>query len=185
MARNLSIHRTLSPIPTSGVCFLVVALTHLTSYCYLVLRPMMSDDPMLCSTCLEIRTFALASFVPPVMGTTIALLANLSTCLIHKIITLPKFNIQAYPEWKLLFKRHAFKGMARRYYGAYPLINGFIASMVFLGQNYYWNNHFRKHLQSIEKETISYKEPKPRNKLFAPIQDFFTKITGNKMKPDK
>lgn len=185
MARNLSIHRTLSPIPSSGVCFLVVALTHLTTYCYLVLRPMMSDDPMLCSTCLEIRSFALSSFIPPVMGTSIALLSNLSTCLIHKIITLPKFNLRAYQDWKLLFQRHAFKGMARRYYVAYPLVNGFLASMIFLGQNYYWNNHFRKRLQTIENESLSYEQSKSRNKVFAPVQDVFTKITGNKMRPDK
>jgi len=180
MARNLSLHVTLSTLPSSGACFLVVTVSHLSAYYYSVLRPMFSNDPMLCSTCLEIRSSAIGSFIPVVMGTSIAVLSNLSACLLNKTLHLPRFNLQAYPEWKHFFRKHAFKGMSRRYFVAYPLMSGFLSSMIFLGQNYYWRNHLQKRLDEVEKQSLPYKEPKKRNKVFGPVQDFFTKLFGSK-----
>ncbi len=182
MARNLSLHVTLSTLPTAGACFFVVTMSHLSAYYYLVLRPMFSNDPMLCPTCLEIRSFAMGSFIPTVMGTSIAVLANLSACLLNKTIHLPQFNIQAYPEWKHFFRKHAFKGMSRRYFVAYPLINGFLASMIFLGQNYYWRKTLQQRLELLENQSLPYKEPQKRNKLLGSIQDFFTKLFGGKIR---
>jgi hypothetical protein len=182
MARNLSLHVTLSTLPTSGACFFVVTVSHLSAYYYLVLRPMFSNDPMVCSTCLEIRSFALGSFVPVTMGTSVAVLANLSACLLNKTIRLPQFKIQAYPEWIHFFRKHAFKGMSRRYFVAYPILNGFLASMIFLGQNYYWRNDLQHRLDLLEQQSLPYKEPKKRNKVFGPIQDFFTKLFGSKVR---
>jgi len=180
MARNLSLHVTLSTLPASGACFFVVTISHLSAYYYLVLRRMFSNDPMLCSTCLEIRSFALGSFIPVTMGTSIAVLANLSACLLNKTIRLPQFNIRAYPEWKHFFRKHAFKGMSRRYFVAYPIINGFLASMIFLGQNYYWRNYLQQRLVLLENQSLPYKEPRKRNKLTGSVQDFFTKFFGSK-----
>ena len=182
MARNLSLHVTLSTLPTSGACFFVVTLTHLSAYYYLVLHPMFSNDPMLCSTCLEIRSFALGSFVPVTMGTSIAVLANLSTCLLNKTIRLPRFNIQSYPEWRHFFRKHAFKGMSRRYFVAYPIINGFLASMIYLGQDYYWRNDLQHRLDLLEKQSLPSTEPKKRNTPFGAVQDFFTKLFSSKVK---
>ena len=182
MARNLSLHITLSTLPTSGTCFLLLAVSHLSAYYFLVLQPMFSDDPMLCSTCLEIRSLALASSIPVVMGGSAAVLANLSACLMNKTLRLPRFNIQAYPEWKHFFRRHAFKGMTQRYFVAYPLLNGFLASMVFLGQYYYWKNDLRPRFQALEKQGLPVQEPRKRSRLLGPVQDFFAKISGGKMK---
>ncbi|CAF4030747.1 unnamed protein product, partial [Rotaria sp. Silwood2] len=182
MAQNLLLHLSASTFPASATCFLVVALTHLSSYYFLVLRPLFSNDPMLCTTCLEIRSFALASFIPITMGTSLALTANLSTCLLNKTIRLPQFQIQAYPEWIRFFRKHAFKGMSRRHFFAYPLINGFLASMIFLGQNYYWKNILQYRLGTLEKQLLSNKEQQKQNKLFGPIQDFFSKVFGSKTK---
>lgn len=180
MARNLSLHVTLSTLPTSGACFFIVTISHLSAYYFLVLRPMFSNDPLLCPTCLEIRSFAMSTFFPTVMGTSVAVVANLSACLINKAIRLPRFNIQAYPEWKHFFQKHAFKGMSRRYFVAYPLLNGFLASMVFLGQNYYWKNNLQYRLETLEKQSLPYKEPRKRTKISATIQDFFTKLFSSK-----
>lgn len=180
MARNLSLHVTLSTLPTSGACFFVVTLSHLSSYYYLVLQPMFSNDPYLCPTCLEIRSFTIASFIPTIMGTSIAVLANLSACLLNKTIRLPEFRVQAYPEWKRFFQKHAFKGMSKRYFVAYPLINGFLASMVFLGQNYYWKTNLQYRLEKLEKESLPYKEPRKRGKVLGSVQDFFTKLFTSK-----
>ena len=182
MARNLSLHVTLSTLPASGACFFVVTISHLSAYYYLVLRRMYSDDPMLCSTCMEIRSFTLGSFIPLAMGTSIAVLANLSACLINKTLHLPRFNIQAYPEWKHFFQRHAFKGMSRRYFVAYPLASGFLASMIFLGQNYYWRSNLRSRLELLEKQSLPPKEPRKRNRVLGPVQDFFTKLFSGKLK---
>ncbi len=182
MARNLSLHVTLSTLPTSGACFILLTISHLSAYYYLVLRPMFSDDPMLCSTCLEIRSFTLGSAIPLAMGTSVAVLANLSACLMNKTLRLPRFNIQAYPEWKYFFRKHAFKGMSRRYFVAYPLLNGFLASMIFLGQHYYWRNDLRPRFDLLEKQILPAKEPRKRNRLLGPVQDFFTKNFGGKMR---
>jgi hypothetical protein len=182
MARNLSLHVTLSTLPTSGACFFVVTVSHLSAYYYFVLRPLFSNDPMLCSTCLEIRSFAIGSFIPTTMGTSIAILANLSAILLNKTIRLPQFHIRAYPEWKYFFRKHAFKGMSRRYFVAYPLITGFLASMMFLGQNYYWKNYLQQRLDTLENQSLPYKEPRKRNKFLGPIRDFFTKLSGGKIK---
>jgi len=157
MARNLSLHVTLSTLPSSGACLLVVTVSHLSTYYYSVLRPMFSNDPMLCSTCLEIRSFTIGSFIPVLMGTSNTVLANLSACLLNKTLHLPQFNIQAYPEWKLFFRKHAFKGMSRRYFVAYPLMSGFLSSMIFLGQNYYWRNNLQQRLDELEKQSLPYK----------------------------
>ncbi|CAF0832594.1 unnamed protein product [Rotaria sp. Silwood1] len=182
MARNLLLHLSSSTLPASATCFLVVTLTHLSSYYFLVLRPLFSNDPMLCTTCLEIRSFVLGSFLPITMGTSLALTANLSTCLLNKTIRLPQFQIQAYPEWIRFFRKHAFKGMSRRHFFAYPLINGFLTSMIFLGQNYYWKNNLQYRLDTLEKQFLSNKESQKRHKFFGPIQDFFTKVFGSKTK---
>ncbi|CAF3133329.1 unnamed protein product [Rotaria socialis] len=181
VARNLLLHLSSSTLPASGACLLVCSVTHLTSYYYSVLRPMLSNDPMLCSTCLEIRAFALGSFIPLTFGTSIAVLSNFSTCLINKTIRLPQFQIQAYPEWIRFFRKHAFKGMSRGHFFAFPLINGFLASMIFMGQNYYWKNNLQYRLATLEKE-LSYSEPKKRNKIFASIEDFFIRLVGRKTK---
>jgi hypothetical protein len=182
MARNLSLHVTLSILPSSGACLLVVTVSHLAAYYYSVLQPMFSNDPMLCSTCLEIRSFAIGSFIPVVMGTSVAVLSNLSACLLNKTIRLPQFNIQAYPEWKLFFRKHAFKGMSRRYFVAYPLMSGFLSSMIFLGQNYYWRNNLQQRLVELEKQSLPYKEPKKRNKIFGSVEEFFRKLFGGKIR---
>ncbi|UJR27837.1 hypothetical protein I4U23_009103 [Adineta vaga] len=182
MAQNLALNVSLSVRPTSAACFFAVTVAHLATYYYGVLRPMFSDDPTLCPTCLEIRTFAIGSFIPVTLGTSMAVFANLSSCLLNKTIRLPQFNIRAYPEWREFFRRHAFKGMAHRYFVAYPLINGFLASMVFLGQNYYWRSYLRQHLYSIDDQTVPYKESKKRSKVFGPIQDFFTKAFSSKVR---
>lgn len=182
MARNLSLHVTLSTLPTAGASFFIVTLSHLSAYYYLVLRPMFSNDPMLCTTCLEIRSFTLGTFAPLVIGTSGAVLANLSACLLNKTIRLPQFNIQAYPEWKRFFQRHAFKGMSRRYFVAYPLISGFVSSAVFLVQDYYWRNELRPRLEVIEKQSLPPKQPRKSNQFFAPVQNFFTQLFGGKTK---
>jgi hypothetical protein len=182
MARNLSLHVTLSILPSISAGLFVVTASHLSAYYYSVLRPMFSNDPMLCSTCLEIRSFTIGSFIPVVMGTSIAVLSNLSACLLNKTLHLPQFNLRAYPEWKLFFRKHAFKGMSRRYFVAYPLMSGFLSSMIFLGQNYYWRNNLQQRLDELEKQSLPYKEPKKRNKIFGSVQDFFTKLFGGKMR---
>lgn len=182
MARNLSLHVTLSTLPTSGACFVVVSLSHLAAYYYLVLRPMFSGDPMLCSTCLEIRSFALGSFIPVTMGSAVAVLSNLSACLMNKTLRLPQFNLRAYPEWERFFRRHAFKGMSRRYFVVYPMLTGFMSSMVFLGQNYAWRNHLRQRLDLLEKQSSPLKEPRKGNISLGPFQDVFTKLFGGKTK---
>jgi hypothetical protein len=182
MARNLSLHVTLRTLPTSGACFFVVTVSHLSAYYYLVLRSMFSDNPMLCSTCLEIRSFAIGSLIPLVMGTGIAVSANLSACLLNKTLRLPRFNIQAYPEWKHFFRKHAFKGMSRNYFFAYPILTGFLTSMIFIGQNYYWRNNLRHRFDLLEKQSLPAQEPRKRNRLLGPVQDFFTKLFGGKMR---
>ncbi|CAF0843615.1 unnamed protein product [Rotaria sordida] len=182
MARNLLLHLSSSTIPASGTCFLVVTVTYLSSYYFFVLRPMFSNDPMICTTCLEIRSFAMGSFIPLTMGTSLAVVANLSTCLLNKTIRLPQFQIRQYPEWIRFFRKHAFKGMSRRHFFAYPIINGFLTSMIFLGQNYYWKNNLQYRLDTLEKQILSNKEPQKRNKLFGPIQDLFTKSFRDKTK---
>lgn len=179
MARNLLLHLSASTLPASGACFLVCSLSHLTSYYFLVLQPVFSNDPMLCPTCLEIRTFTIGTFVPLTMGTAISIAANLSTCLLNKTIRLPEFQIRAYPQWMEFFRKHAFKGMSRRHFLAYPLMNGFLASMIFLGQHYYWKNNLQYRLDTLDKE-LSLKEPKKRNKLFGSVENFFTKLFGSK-----
>jgi hypothetical protein len=180
MARNLSLTITLSTRPTSAACFLVVTVTHLSTYYYLVLRPMFSKDPMICSTCLEIRSFAIGSFAPLIMGTNIAVLANLSSCLLNKTLRLPQFHIRAYSDWIQFFRQHAFKGMSRRYFVAYPILNGFLASMIFLGQDYYSRNYLQQRLDSLNEQPLPYKEPQKRNKVVGSVQDFFTKLFGSK-----
>lgn len=182
IARNLSLHVTLSTLPTAGASFFVVTLCHLSAYYYLVLVPMFSSDPMLCSTCLEIRSFTLGSCIPLVIGTTSGVLANLSACLINKTIRLPQFNLQAYPEWNRFFRQHVFKRMSRRYFVAYPLLNGFLSSMIFLGQDYSWRNKLQQRLDLLEKQSPPPKEPRKSNQLFAPLQNFFTQIFGGKTK---
>ncbi|CAF1565275.1 unnamed protein product, partial [Adineta steineri] len=92
---------------------------------------------------------ALGTFLPITMGATTAVLLNLSSCLLNKTLHLPQFNIRAYPEWRQFFRQHAFKGMAHRHFFAYPLINGFLASMVFLGQHYYWKNYLQQNKNDI------------------------------------
>ncbi|CAF2078785.1 unnamed protein product [Rotaria magnacalcarata] len=181
VARNLLLHLSSSTLPASGACLLACSATYVTSYYYFVLQPMFSNDPMLCPTCLEIRTFALGSFIPITFGTSIAILSNFSTCLINKTIRLPQFQVQAYPEWIRFFRKHVFKGMSRGHFFAYPLINGFLASMIFMGQHYYWKTNLQYRLATLEKE-LSYSEPKKRNKIFAPIEDFFIRLFGRKTK---
>ena len=178
MAHNLSLHITLNIFPTIGSCFLVATGSQLLAHYYLILRPMLSNDPMLCSTCLEIRSFAMGSFIPVTIGTSIAVLANLSHCLLHTTIHLPQFHIKAYPEWIHFFRKHAFKGMYRRHFLLYPLVNGFLASMIFLGQDYYWKNYLQHRLDLLEKQLVPYKEPRKRNKFIGSIGDFFTKLFG-------
>lgn len=182
MARNLSLHVTLSILPTAGASFFIVTLSHLSAYYYLVLRPMFSNDPMLCTTCLEIRSFTLGTFSPLVIGTSGAVLANLSSCLINKTIRLPEFHIRAYSEWKRFFERHAFKGMSRRYFVAYPLISGFVSSAVFLVQDYYWRNQLRQRLDLVETQTLPSKAAGKSNQVFAPVQNLFTQLLGGKGK---
>lgn len=70
----------------------------LATYYYVVLRPLFSDDPMLCSTCLEIRSLDIGNFT--------------------------------------------------------PLMNGSLASVILLGQSYYWNNDLRQHLNSLEQQSL-------------------------------
>jgi hypothetical protein len=182
MARNLSLHVTLSTLPTSGACFLVVTISHLSAYYYLVLQPMFSNDPMICQTCLEIRSFAIGTFMPITMGTSIAVLANLSASLLNKTLHLPPFHIKAYPEWRQFFRKHAFKGMSRRYFVALPIINGFLASMIFLGQNHYWKTNLQPRLELLEKQSLPSTDTKKRSRLFGSVQDFFTKLFGSKVK---
>ncbi|CAF3878324.1 unnamed protein product, partial [Adineta steineri] len=186
MARNLSLNITASSRPATGACFLVVTVAHLSAYYYTVLQPMFSGDPRLCTTCLEIRSFALGTFLPITMGATTAVLLNLSSCLLNKTLHLPQFNIRAYPEWRQFFRQHAFKGMAHRHFFAYPLINGFLASMVFLGQHYYWKNYLQQQLETLSEQSSSSsnKEPKKRVRPFGVVQDFFAKLFSNKM-PEK
>ena len=155
MARNLALNLTLSTYPSSGASFFVATLTHLVTYYYSVLRPLYSDDPMLCPTCLEIRAFTIGSFTPVIMGTTTGVLANLSSVLLNRTLRLPEFHIRAYPDWKLFFEKHAFKGMAARHFFAYPLMNGFLASVILLGQNYHWNNGLRERLDTLEQQSLA------------------------------
>lgn len=154
MAANLTLNLTSSTLPSSGASFFVATLTHLAAYYYSVLRPLYSDDPMLCPTCLEIRAFTIGSFTPLIMGTTTAVLGNLSTVILNKTLRLPEFHIRAYRDWQYFFQKHAFKGMAQRHYFIYPLMNGFLASMILLGQSYYWNNGLRQHLDSLEQQSL-------------------------------
>lgn len=179
MAHNLLLHLSINTLPTTGAAFLVVSISHLSAYYYFVLRPLLSDDPMVCSTCLEIRSFTLASFIPVVMGTGIAVTSNLSACLVNRTIHLPQFKIEAYPEWIRFLRQHAFKGMSRRHYAAYPLISGFLASMIFLGQNYYWKNNLRHRLDSLEQQ-LSQKQSQKRNRLLGPVEDYIAKFFGRK-----
>ena len=180
MARNLSLHVTLSTLPTAGASFFIVTLSHLSAYYYLVLGPMFSNDPMLCPTCLEIRSFTLGSFLPLILGTSSAVLANLSACLINKTIRLPRFNLRAYPEWKHFFRQHAFKKMSRRYFVVYPLFNGFLSSMIFLGQDYYCRNQLKQRLDLLEKQSPLPTEPQISKQFFAPMKILFTHFFGEK-----
>lgn len=152
---NLSLNLTSSILTSSGSCFLVVTVTHLMAYYYSVLRPLYSGDPFICPTCLEIRAFTLASVTPVLMGTPIAVLTNLSSALLNKSIRLPPFDINAYQQWHEFFRRHAFKGMATKYFFAYPLFNGLWASIILYGQSYFWNHTLKHQLVYSEKQVES------------------------------
>lgn len=182
MARNLALDTSFSIRPASGACFFAVTGAHLAAYYYGVLRPMFSDDPTLCPTCLEIRSFAIGTFIPMTVGTAIALCANLSSCLLNKTIHLPQFNLRALPEWQYFLRKHAFKGMSRRHFVAYPLINGFVASMVFLGQHYYWRSELRPRIEGFNDQSIPHGEPAKRNRFLGAVQDFFTRAFGSKVR---
>ena len=152
MGTNLSMKLTSGVFASSGACFLAVTVTHLVAYYTSVLRPLYSDDPMLCPTCLQIRSFAIAAATPIAMETPMAVLANLSSVILNKTLRVPPFQINAYPEWYELFRRHAFRGMSTRYFFAYPLFNGFWASLIFTGQSYFWNHTLRPKLVCQEKQ---------------------------------
>ena len=182
MARNLLIHLSSNILGPSGACFLSVAAAHLALYYMTVMRPMCSNDPMLCSTCLEIRAFTIGSVTPVVLGTSIAVVANLSTCLLNKTIRLPEFRVQAYPEWARFFEKHAFKGMRTRHFVAFPLISGFLSSVVFLGQTYYWRTYLNQRLYDREKQTSFTSEPTTSDGKPGSLGSLLTKYFGTKTK---
>lgn len=152
MATNLSLSLTSNLFGTVGGPWFITTSTHLIAYYFGVLRQLCSDDPLLCPTCLEIRSFAIGSLVPVVVGTTAATLSNLSTIVLRKTIHLPPFHIKAYREWQHLFQKYAFKGMAHRHFLFYPLLNGFLTSMIFFGHNYIWQDNFRDRVLSLERK---------------------------------
>ncbi|CAF0823629.1 unnamed protein product [Adineta ricciae] len=185
IGRNLCLNLTTTVRPASGAAFFTVTFAHLSAYYMGVLRPMVSDDPALCPTCLEIRAFATGSLIPIALGTGIGVCGNLSSCILNKSIRLPQFNLRAYPEWREFFTRHVFKGMAHRHFFLYPLLNGFMSSLVLLGQSYYWRSYLRQYLDSINEKPREYREPKKRNKIMGAIEDFFTTAFSNKMSGKK
>jgi hypothetical protein len=152
MAKNLSLNLGSNRLRTRGSCFLVVTAFHLVGHYFGVLRPLYSNDPMLCSTCLEIRSFAIGAFTPITIGTTLSVLANLSTCILEKSFRLPPFKITSHAEWRTFFVKYAFKGMSRTHFLFYPIMNGFFSSMIFLGQNYHWNTYLKQHMDLSERK---------------------------------